>query len=157
MTSKLTRKDLEEVISTYGKAHIAHRMATELLATMDSEPVAWAKVGQGEQPLGFTQKRELAYLWRKKGYKALPLYAAPQSAPVVTDENTLRIQGIEALEQFLSATTAEPEMLGGIKLTLACSRALKAIIKNDGWADFNNGKPEKIKAETIISALHEPT
>lgn len=122
----------------------------------DSEPVAWAKVGQGEQPLGFTQKRELAYLWRKKGYKALPLYAAPQSAPAVMNENTLRIQGIEALEEFLTATTPEPEMVGGIKLTLTCCRVLKAIIKNNGWADFNGGKPEKVKADTIITALREP-
>lgn len=84
------------------------------------------------------------------------MYAAPQPEPVVPDENTLRIQGIEALEEFLTATTVEPEMLGGIKLTLACCRALKAIIKNKGWADFNDGKPEKVKAETIITALSEP-
>ena len=72
------------------------------------------------------------------------------------DENTLRIQGIEALEEFLTATTPEPEMVGGIKLAMTCCRALKAIIKNNGWADFNGGKPEKVKAETIISALREP-
>ncbi len=43
MTSKLTitRDELNEVVATYGKSHIAHRMATELLAAMDSEPVAW--------------------------------------------------------------------------------------------------------------------
>lgn len=76
--------------------------------------------------------------------------------PVVPDENTLRIQGIEALETFLTVTTPEPEMVGGIKLTMACCRVLKAIIKNNGWADFNGGKPEKVKAETIISALREP-
>ncbi|HDK5619710.1 DUF551 domain-containing protein [Klebsiella pneumoniae] len=40
MTSKLTRDELNEVVSTYGKSHIAHRMAVELLAAMDSEPVA---------------------------------------------------------------------------------------------------------------------
>lgn len=42
MTSKLTitRDELNEVVATYGKSHIAHRMATELLAAMDSEPVA---------------------------------------------------------------------------------------------------------------------
>lgn len=37
MISNLTRGELEEVVSTYGKKHIAHRMATELLAAMDSE------------------------------------------------------------------------------------------------------------------------
>ncbi|HCM5779744.1 TPA: DUF551 domain-containing protein [Klebsiella variicola subsp. variicola] len=84
------------------------------------------------------------------------LVGMDQPAPVVPDENTLRIQGIEALEEFLTATTVEPEMLGGIKLTLACCRALKAIIKNNCWADFNGGKPEEVKAETIITALREP-
>lgn len=84
-----------------------------------------------------------------------PLYRHAQQ-PVVPDENTLRIQGIEALEEFLTATTPEPEMVGGIKLAMTCCRALKAIIKNNGWADFNGGKPEKVKAETIISALREP-
>ncbi|EIX9246401.1 DUF550 domain-containing protein [Klebsiella pneumoniae] len=39
MTSKLTRDEINEVVSTYGKSHIAHRMAVELLAAMDSEPV----------------------------------------------------------------------------------------------------------------------
>jgi hypothetical protein len=84
------------------------------------------------------------------------LHIKEQPAPVVPDENTLRIQGIEALEEFLTVTTPEPEMVGGIKLAMTCCRALKAIIKNNGWADFNGGKPEKVKAETIISALREP-
>lgn len=56
-----------------------------LLATMEAEPVAWAKIGDGEQPINLTQNRELAYSWRKNGYKALPLYAAPQPAPVVPE------------------------------------------------------------------------
>lgn len=41
MTSKLTRDELNEVVSTYGKSHIANRMAVELLAAMDRGPVAW--------------------------------------------------------------------------------------------------------------------
>uniref|UniRef100_UPI0035CA9A6A DUF551 domain-containing protein n=2 Tax=Klebsiella pneumoniae TaxID=573 RepID=UPI0035CA9A6A len=36
--STITRDELNEVIATYGKHHIAHRMATVLLAAMDSEP-----------------------------------------------------------------------------------------------------------------------
>jgi hypothetical protein len=36
--STITRDDLNEVIATYGKHHIAHRMANVLLAAMDSEP-----------------------------------------------------------------------------------------------------------------------
>ncbi|HCE8854876.1 TPA: DUF551 domain-containing protein [Klebsiella michiganensis] len=47
-------------------------------------------------------------------------------------------------------------MVGGIKLTMTCCRVLKTIIKNNGWADFNGGNPEEVKAETIISALREP-
>lgn len=38
--STITRDELNEVIATYGKHHIAHRMANALLAAMDSEPVA---------------------------------------------------------------------------------------------------------------------
>ncbi|EKJ2552391.1 hypothetical protein ACU41A_001918 [Klebsiella pneumoniae] len=38
--STITRDELNEVIATYGKHHIAHRMANVLLAAMDSEPVA---------------------------------------------------------------------------------------------------------------------
>lgn len=37
--STITRDELNEVIATYGKHHIAHRMANLLLAAMDSEPV----------------------------------------------------------------------------------------------------------------------
>ncbi len=36
--STITRDELNEVIATYGKHHIAHRMANLLLAAMDSEP-----------------------------------------------------------------------------------------------------------------------
>lgn len=35
--STITRDELNEVIATYGKHHIAHRMANVLLAAMDSE------------------------------------------------------------------------------------------------------------------------
>ena len=127
-----------------------------LLATMDSEPVAWLR--NPDQGFHLPMLR-LGYKDPNPNFvneEFYPVYAAPQPEPVVPDENTLRIQGIEALEEFLTATTVEPEMLGGIKLTLACCRALKAIIKNKGWADFNGGKPEKVKAETIITALRGP-
>lgn len=36
--SSITRDEFNEVIATYGKHHIAHRMAIVLLAEMDSEP-----------------------------------------------------------------------------------------------------------------------
>lgn len=55
MTSKLTREELEAVISTYGKAHVANRMAVELLAAMDSEPV--------ELPLDYLQGHKDGLEW----------------------------------------------------------------------------------------------
>ncbi|MEV8922728.1 DUF551 domain-containing protein [Klebsiella pneumoniae] len=135
---------------------IVRELAAFRLAAMDSEPVAWLRnpdQGFHLPMLRLGSKDPNPNFVNEEFY---PVYAAPQPEPVVPDENTLRIQGIEALEEFLTATTVEPEMLGGIKLTLACCRALKAIIKNKGWADFNDGKPEKVKAETIITALSEP-
>lgn len=135
---------------------IIRELAAFRLAAMDSEPVAWLRnpdQGFHLPMLRLGSKDPNPNFVNEEFY---PVYAAPQPEPVVPDENTLRIQGIEALEEFLTATTVEPEMLGGIKLTLACCRALKAIIKNKGWADFNDGKPEKVKAETIITALSEP-
>ncbi|EQA9593729.1 TPA: DUF551 domain-containing protein [Klebsiella pneumoniae] len=135
---------------------IVRELAAFRLAAMDSEPVAWLRnpdQGFHLPMLRLGSKDPNPNFVNEEFY---PVYAAPQPEPVVPDENTLRIQGIEALEEFLTETTPEPEMVGGIKLTLTCCRVLKAIIKNNGWADFNGGKPEKVKAETIITALREP-
>lgn len=80
MTSKLTRDELNEVVSTYGKSHIAHRMAVELLAAMDSEPVAYTD----ERNLGYIDRgRETAYLWGKQNSEAsdVALYRHAQPAP----------------------------------------------------------------------------
>ncbi|EEA8306591.1 hypothetical protein QE82_23220 [Salmonella enterica subsp. enterica serovar Rubislaw] len=57
------------------------------IAAFGAEPVAWSKIGFEGYPLNLTQKHELAYSWRKNGYAAMPLYAAP-TAPVVPDEIT---------------------------------------------------------------------
>ncbi|WAX16304.1 hypothetical protein KP591P3_00068 [Klebsiella phage KP591P3] len=155
--STITREQLLEIIETdHVQCGEASYLASMALAAMDSEPVAWLRnpdQGFHLPMLRLGSKDPNPNFVNEEFY---PVYAAPQPEPVVPDENTLRIQGIEALEEFLTATTVEPEMLGGIKLTLACCRALKAIIKNKGWADFNDGKPEKVKAETIITALREP-
>lgn len=131
----------------------------QLMAAMDSEPLSqkepisfdeWSRKCALQITLCYPDFREKAkYIWDSAR-------ETQQPASVVPDEKTLRIQGIEALEEFLTETTPEPEMVGGIKLTLTCCRVLKAIIKNNGWADFNGGKPEKVKAETIIAALREP-
>lgn len=89
MTSKLTRDELNEVVSTYGKSHIAHRMAVELLAAMDSEPVAYTD----ERNLGYIDRgRETAYLWGKQNSEAsdVALYRHAQPASVVMDDKKLR-------------------------------------------------------------------
>ena len=128
-------------------------------AERDSEPVAW-KIHTPETGVTYVETNPQSVENIRNGFgikvEITPLYRHAQPAPVVLDENTLRIQGIEALEEFLTVTTPEPEMVGGIKLTTACCRVLKSIIKNNGWADFNGGNPEEVKAETIISALREP-
>lgn len=78
MTSKLTRDELNEVVSTYGKSHIANRMAVELLAAMDSEPVAYTD----EAELCFVN--DMACMWTKGvGINEVPLYRHAQPAPVV--------------------------------------------------------------------------
>ncbi|HDC4343780.1 TPA: hypothetical protein QH731_005542 [Klebsiella variicola] len=157
--STITRERAQQIFLSNGpepSASEERELARMALAAIDSEPVAWLRnpdQGFHLPMLRLGSKDPNPNFVNEEFY---PVYAAPQPEPVVPDENTLRIQGIEALEEFLTATTVEPEMLGGIKLTLACCRALKAIIKNKGWADFNDGKPEKVKAETIISALREP-
>lgn len=53
--SAITRDELNEVIATYGKHHIAHRMANVLLAAMDSEPV--------ELPLDYLQGHKDGLEW----------------------------------------------------------------------------------------------
>ncbi|MGP7381810.1 DUF551 domain-containing protein [Klebsiella pneumoniae] len=157
--STITRERAQQIFLGNGpepSASEERELARMALAAMGSEPVAWLRnpdQGFHLPMLRLGSKDPNPNFVNEEFY---PVYAAPQPEPVVPDENTLRIQGIEALEEFLTATTVEPEMLGGIKLTLACCRALKAIIKNKGWADFNDGKPEKVKAETIITALSEP-
>ena len=159
MTSKLTRERIE-LIANFHRAMTlppSHDEIEELarmaLAAMDSEPVAWVSQSNLD---ALSRGHDALVKSTDNVVQPVPLYRHAQPAPVGPDENTLRIQGIEALEEFLTATTPEPEMVGGIKLTLTCCRVLKAIIKNNGWADFNGGKPEKVKAETIITALREP-
>ncbi|ALQ48089.1 Phage EaA protein [Raoultella ornithinolytica] len=88
MTSKLTREELEAVISTYGKAHVANRMAVELLAAMDSEPVAWLAIYHGEvydEAIGITRSVVEAqadrFGWESALTEIIPLYRHAQQAP----------------------------------------------------------------------------
>lgn len=85
MTSKLTRDELNEVVSTYGKSHIAHRMAVELLAAMDSEPVAWTWHYREQWHVTNDEERARDLTW--DGIKVEPLYRHAQPAPVVPDES----------------------------------------------------------------------
>ena len=75
--STITRDELNEVIATYGKHHIAHRMANVLLAAMDSEPVAY--ISKSDFNAGYPH-----ILARRDFNKActMAVYAA-QPAPVV--------------------------------------------------------------------------
>lgn len=73
--STITRDELNEVIATYGKHHIAHRMANVLLAAMDSEPVAY--MHDGEDGTEYNGHDEFS-----GGGKGIPLYRHAQPAPV---------------------------------------------------------------------------
>ena len=80
--STITRDELNEVIATYGKHHIAHRMANVLLAAMDSEPVAWLLSGGGaKNVVCFDSGNAYADPLRE----VTPLYRHAQPAPVVPD------------------------------------------------------------------------
>lgn len=82
--STITRDELNEVIATYGKHHIAHRMANVLLAAMDSEPVAWIaqnkNTGEVEIDEPFAKATNPKY-WTD----AFPVYRHAQQ-PVVPDD-----------------------------------------------------------------------
>lgn len=78
--STITRDELNEVIATYGKHHIAHRMANVLLAAMESEPVAEITEDLGRLFVKIHYPTTL-----KAGDK---LYRHAQPAPVVPDEVT---------------------------------------------------------------------
>lgn len=104
MTSKLTREELEAVISTYGKAHVANRMAVELLAAMDSEPVAWLAIYHGEvydEAIGITSSVVEAqadrFGWESALTEIIPLYRHAQPAPAVTFYR----DGIEASAKWI--------------------------------------------------------
>ena len=64
----------------------AVKVIDDAIASFGAEPVAWAKIGFEGYPLNLTQKHELAYSWRKNGYAAMPLYAAPTALVSVPDE-----------------------------------------------------------------------
>ena len=92
MTSKLTRDELNEVVSTYGKSHIAHRMAVELLAAMDSEPVAWTDEEELRdlRKSGFCEMFSVEPISKDADmYRVIPLYRHAQPAPVVPEEWTI--------------------------------------------------------------------
>ncbi|WP_421016117.1 DUF551 domain-containing protein [Klebsiella michiganensis] len=89
--STLTKDELNEVVATYGKSHIVHRMAKQLLAAMDSEPVAWLAIYHGEvydEAIGITRSVVEAEVdrfgWEYGLTEIIPLYRHAQQ-PVVPD------------------------------------------------------------------------
>lgn len=94
MTSKLTREELDEVISAYGKSHIANRMAVELLTIMDSEPVVFTD----ERNLHhIAMGRETSLIWGKQNQEAgdIPLYRHVQPAPVVPNKSDVEAEFVD--------------------------------------------------------------
>ncbi len=81
--STITRDELNEVIATYGKHHIAHRMANLLLAAMDSEPVAVIDHAN----LDYLRSGADADVWppEREEMGDVLLYRHAQPAPVVPD------------------------------------------------------------------------
>lgn len=77
--SSITRDELNEVIATYGKHHIAHRMAIVLLAEMDNEPDKIIEVNVGGNT--WVQCSEKAYENAKsRGELTRVLYEYPSAA-----------------------------------------------------------------------------
>ena len=124
----------------------------------DSEPVAWEFWPEDDYEQmflvhGTDDPASETVDHSGKKWISSPLFRGKNTS--VIKENQLRIQGIEALEKFLTASPTECSMSAGVLLALECSRILKVIIKNNGWGDFTGGKFEEGTSETIISDLRE--
>ncbi|HCI5260490.1 TPA: hypothetical protein NPM97_004311 [Klebsiella pneumoniae] len=82
--SSITRDELNEVIATYGKHHIAHRMAIVLLAAMDNEPDEIIEVNVGGNT--WVQCSEKAFENAKsRGGLTRVLYEYPSAAVFLKD------------------------------------------------------------------------
>lgn len=82
--STITRDELNEVIATYGKHHIAHRMANVLLAAMDSEP----NCKERKLFCSTDTARMRKVISVSAGIEGAPLYLHAQPALVIPDEMT---------------------------------------------------------------------
>lgn len=110
--STITRDELNEVIATYGKHHIAHRMANVLLSAMDCEPVAtadpisfdeWSRKCALQITLCYPDFREKAkYIWDSAR-------ETQQPAPVVP-ENCVTAEHRRVIEMLLSVCGAAFEL-----------------------------------------------
>ncbi len=97
--STITRDGLNEVIATYGKHHIAHRMANVLLAAMDSEPVGEVieRPCSGEMNTGMTYRR-VKGLGEMDSMPVGTKFYVAQPAPVVpTFDEWLELSGNKPL------------------------------------------------------------
>ncbi|WP_324648534.1 hypothetical protein [Klebsiella pneumoniae] len=146
MTSKLTRDELNEVVSTYGKSHIAHRMAVELLAAMDSEPVAWLAIYHGEvydEAIGITRSVVEAqadhFGWESALTEIIPLYRHAQQ-PVVP-ENRVTAEHRRVIEMLLSVCGAAFELADD-----SCQQDVDGedchVVPNDAFQRLSNALDE---------------
>lgn len=96
--STITRDELNEVIATYGKHHIAHRMANVLLAAMDSEPDC--KERKLFCSTDTTRMRKTISV--SAGTADAPLYRHAQPAPVVPDDVLEALQKVARIRLDLN-------------------------------------------------------
>lgn len=127
--SSITRDELNEVIATYGKHHIAHRMAIVLLAAMDSEPVAEVL---SNRPGNDTSTID----------RALPvgtqLYRHAQPAPVVPDDVLAALQKVARIRLDLNDFDGDRR---GIADCLGDAEEALIEVVSRCAAMINGGKP----------------
>ncbi|HBS6958677.1 TPA: hypothetical protein MAO21_003769 [Klebsiella pneumoniae] len=127
--SSITRDELNEVIATYGKHHIAHRMAIVLLAAMDSEPVAEVL---SNRPGNDTSTID----------RALPvgtqLYRHAQPAPVVPDDVLAALQKVARIRLDLNDFAGDRR---GIADCLGDAEEALIEVVSRCAAMINGGKP----------------
>ncbi|HBT0444712.1 TPA: hypothetical protein MA058_003365 [Klebsiella pneumoniae] len=85
--STITRDELNEVISTYGKHHIAHRMANALLAAIDSEP----DCNERQLFCSTDTARMRKAISVSAGTKVAPIYHHAKPEPVVPDNRAITV------------------------------------------------------------------
>lgn len=138
--STITRNELNEVIATYGKSHLAHRMATVLLAAMDSEPdckerklfcstdtarmrkVISVSAGAGDAPL-----------YRHAQHPVVLNGFSVDRMEVLADRLTTRITSLEIHERAGNISSTQQETLDAFRIALEVL-ALAVSDKGHKWS-----------------------